>query len=289
MIMALMRVRLLLIAFFVAIGVGKGVASLQDDYYGKVDEADKACREERWEDAVRYLKEAMMLDPDNAGNIMLLSNLGMVQYRLGEDSLAISTLTEAHKIAPSSVTILSNRAHILMETGYDGEAYEDYGLIMQLDSTDVTSRLRHGIIALRARDIETARQDFEYIAKRFPSTSEAMVGMATLHCALGEYKEALPYYNELLRNSRDIESLTGRALCNLMTDNLQEASDDIAEALQLSPEDGELYLYRAALNKMRFRPDDADADARRAVSLGVDPARARQFLKDGVADGRKRR
>ncbi len=264
--------------FIISVFVCMTAFAVQSAYYDKVDEADKACRESRWEDAVRSLREAMLLEPDNAGNIMLMSNLGMVQFRMGDDSAAIATLTEAHRMAPSSVTILSNRAYVLMETGYYGEAYEDYELILELDSTDVTSRLRHGIIALRTRDIATATRDFMYIDTYYPETSEALIGMATLHCALGEYEEALPYYNKLLLQTRDVEYLTGRALCNLMTGNLQEASDDIAEGLSISPDDGELYLYRAALNKMRFLPKDADADARKAVSLGIDPARVRQFL-----------
>ena len=64
-----------------------------------------------------------------------------------------------------------------------------------------------------------------------------------------------------------------------MTDDLPEAASDIAEALSLAPDDGELYLYRAALNKMHYRPDDARREARMAIELGVDPARAAQFLK----------
>ena len=46
----------------------------------------------------------------------------------------------------------------------------------------------------------------------------------------------------------------------------------------MTPDDGELYLYRAALNKMRYRPDDAKADALKAIELGVDKKRAAQFL-----------
>ncbi len=248
-------------------------------YYYKVEEADKACSEERWDDAARILQEAMQVDPENTGNLLLMSNLGMVQHMMGEDSLALATLTEAHRRAPASVTILSNRAAILLECGFDGEAYEDYSLVLELDSADLNARLRHGMIALRARDIRTARDDFRFLEKNFPSSREARIGMSTLHCALGQYREAIPYYNELIDETPDAEFYTGRALCHLMCDNLQEASDDIAEGLHLNPDDGELYLYRAALNRMRYRPDDAEADARRAVALGVDPARAKQFFR----------
>ena len=40
------------------------------------------------------------------------------------------------------------------------------------------------------------------------------------------------------------------------------------------PDDPELYYYRAMLNRDRFLLDDARADADRAVSLGLNPARA---------------
>ncbi len=77
---------------------------------------------------------------------------------------------------------------------------------------------------------------------------------------------------------KEPEYYGARAYCYLMTGNLQDAADDIAAALELAPDDGELYLYRAALNKMHFRPDDARKDARKAIELGVDPARAKEFL-----------
>lgn len=64
----------------------------------------------------------------------------------------------------------------------------------------------------------------------------------------------------------------------MLCGNLQDASDDINAALSMTPDDGELYLYRAALNKMRYRPDDAKADALKAIELGVDKKRAAQFL-----------
>ncbi len=63
-----------------------------------------------------------------------------------------------------------------------------------------------------------------------------------------------------------------------MLDQLSEASDDIARGLELDPEDGELYLYRAALNKMRYRVADARADAERARQLGIPAERLKDFF-----------
>ncbi|WP_301343492.1 tetratricopeptide repeat protein, partial [uncultured Duncaniella sp.] len=85
-------------------------------------------------------------------------------------------------------------------------------------------------------------------------------------------------YTEILRKIKEPEYFGARAYCYLMTDDLQAAAEDIAQALELDPNDGELYLYRAALNKMHYRPEDAKKDAERAIQLGVDPARAQEFM-----------
>lgn len=253
--------------------------SADTPYMNLVDEADKACADGKWEDAEVMLREAISTEPDNPGNILLLSNLGMVQYNLGKDSMAIESFTRALEIAPSSVAIIANRAKVYTAMGQEQEAFDDYARIMMLDSTYITARYHHGLLALRHRMYDVAKEDFDYLAKNFPSADETFIAQATMHISLGEYKEAIPYYSEILRTIKEPEYYGARAYCYLMIGELMEAGNDIASALELAPHDGELYLYRAALNKMHFRPDDARKDAQRAVELGVDPARAKEFLK----------
>ncbi len=248
-------------------------------YLDLVEKADKACEEGKWGEAESALQAAIDTEPDNPGNILLLSNLGMVRYNLGLDSMAIATFDRALAKAPSSVTILANRAKVYTAMGMEQEAFDDYSRIMLLDSTYITARYHHGLLALRHRMFDVAKEDFDYLTKHYPSSDEAIIGAATMHSSLGEYKEAIPLYSEILRTIKEPEYYGARAYCYLMTGDLQEAASDIASALELTPDDGELYLYRAALNKMHFRPDDARKDAQRAVELGVDPARAAQFLK----------
>ncbi|MCM1138419.1 MAG: tetratricopeptide repeat protein [Duncaniella sp.] len=247
-------------------------------YLRKVEEADKACADGKWDDAERALREAMELEPENPANVLLLSNLGMIQFNLGKDSIAIETLNEAHFIAPVSVTILSNRAKVLTALGEEDSALHDYARIIELDSTYIPARFHHGLLALKHRDFNTAKADFEFMERNFPKADETNIAMATFKSSIGEYADALPYYNKVLITIKEPEYYGARAYCNLMTGNLQEASDDIAAALELSPDDGELYLYRAALNKMRYRPADATADAKRAIELGVDPRRAQPLM-----------
>lgn len=256
-------------------------------YMKKIDEADKACSDGKWFDAERAILDALHAEPANPSNILLMSNLGMIRYYMGLDSLALATLDEAHEIAPASVTILSNRARIRLATGMEREAYEDYDRIVRLDSLEMTARLHHCLLALRRHDFRTAQSDFGFMERNKPEGLETQIAGASVLSGTGQYQAAIPYYSRIIKERKEPEYYGGRAYCYLMTDALQEASDDINSALALNPDDGELYLYRAALNKMRFRPADAETDARKAVSLGVDKARAMQYLS-GEATGTHR-
>lgn len=256
-------------------------------YMQKVDEADKACSDGKWIEAEKALLEALRSEPANPGNILLMSNLGIVRYYMGQDSLAIATLNDAHEMAPSSVTILANRARVLSANGLEREAYKDYDRIIALDSLEMSARLHHCLLALRRHDFRTAKNDFEFLERHYAGEIETQIAGASVLSGTGQYQAAIPYYTRILEKRKEPEYYGGRAYCYLLTNALQEASDDINSALALNPEDGELYLYRAALNKMRYRPADAEADARKAVSLGVDKARAMQYLS-GEATGNRR-
>ena len=89
----------------------------------------------------------------------------------------------------------------------------------------------------------------------------------------GRFKEAIPHLSAALKESEDASYYSSRALCRLLTDDIAGAA-----GLELDPTDGELYLYRAMLNKLRYRPDDAKADAAQAVKWGIDPARVKSIL-----------
>lgn len=248
-------------------------------YMQKVDEADKACNEGKWTEAANALVEALRMEPANPSNVLLMSNLGIIRFNMGQDSLALATLNDAHIIAPASVTILSNRARVLTALGMEKEAYQDYGLIMELDSTVISARFNHCLLALRRHDFKTAKEDFEFMDRNFQEETETRIAGASFMSGTGEFAKAIPYYTKVLEDRKEPEFYGGRGYCHLLCGNLQEASDDINSALELAPDDGELYLYRAALNKMRYRPADAKADALKAVELGVERKRASQFLE----------
>lgn len=249
------------------------------DYLRLVEWADRAAAAGKWEAAATYLQEAMRAEPGNAQNIMLLSNLGMIYFYSGKDSLALHTLTEARAMAPGSVVILANRARVLQFMGRDDDAYRDLDMVLAQDTTRADSYFAHGMIALHRGDTITASRDFRRLELLAPGEADTHAALALLASASGSPGVALPHYNELMRLNPTPEYRAARALCLLQLDRLAEAADDIAIGLHDDPDNGELYLCRALLNTLRFRPDDAQTDAAIARRLGVEADRVSSVLK----------
>lgn len=242
-------------------------------YFTLIDEAEEAVAQSRWDDAARALKAAMRVEPGNPTNILLMSNLGMVYFHAGADSLALDMLNAAHNMAPTVVTVLQNRARVLAVVGREDEAYADYGRVIELDSLLTEPIYLHGMIALRKGLHDIAEQDFKRLETLDPDGDNTLMGLGTLYRTTLRFKEALPYLDRLIERDPASYNYSARAVCRLFTDDLNGASADIAEGLRLDPDDGELYLFRSLLNRARFRFDDARSDAERALSLGISPDR----------------
>ena len=67
------------------------------------------------------LKQALKLEPKNAHNALLFSNLGLVQRKLGRYNDAVESYTYALNIAPLAVPILFESCCHLSGTGYAGQ------------------------------------------------------------------------------------------------------------------------------------------------------------------------
>lgn len=255
-------------------------ADAESQYIKLVERADKAIADGDYKQAISLLGEALRSEPDNSGNVMLLSNIGMLHYYTGNDSLAIHTLSLAHDIAPQSVTILSNRAKVLKETGHYAAAIADYDAITQIDSTLFLPHLNKGVIYLSAGDIDRATDELRRVEAMTDATRslECSAALAWLASATDNTTDALKYYSALIALEPSAEFYAARALCFVTQENYPDASTDIAEALRLDPDCAEIYVARACLNKKMYRNDDSLADAQKAIQLGANPARIRALL-----------
>lgn len=244
-----------------------------------LDEADRAINSGDYDAAAARLLEAVSLRPGAHDNVLLLSNLGMVYSYQGCDSLALATLDAALAMAPAMTTIQTNRARILLNMGRDAEAYQAYTKVLERDSLNVNARFYRGMMALYSGRLEVAETDFEVLRTVQPDNLETAKALAALYSLTGREMDAIPYFERLLAAEPVVEYYVGLISAQIASDKLSDASSNLATALEAFPDDPDLYYCRAWLHKKQYRIDDAKADLRKAVSLGLPQQKARQLMK----------
>ena len=250
----------------------------EDPYYLLCDEASRRIAAGDYESAAARLIEAISIHPTFEGNVLLLSNLGMVYSCLDRDSLAIATFDKALAQAPGQKTVLNNRARVLIKMGRDSEAFRDFATILQSDSINLDARFYHGTIALYSGDLATAEADFGVLRRLAPESTSTAEALATLYSMTGRDLEAVPYLKRLIALDPSAEYYATLAGCYIAADYLAEASDIISRGLEKYPHDPELYYYRARMKREQFLFDEAAKDLDKAVEYGLSPTKARQLM-----------
>ncbi|MCM1441314.1 MAG: tetratricopeptide repeat protein [Roseburia sp.] len=248
--------------------------SSDNRYIELISAADSAQSAADWRRADSLLTAAVRLQPQNPLNVLLMSNLGMLRFYQGNDSLALMTLDAAHSMDPRATIVLVNRAKVRLNMGDSDGALADWNAVLEVDTANVATRYLRAMELLRRGDVAAAEADARRLERDVPTDPRTDLALGTLLSSTLRYSEAIPYLNRAIDVDPQSELFAARALCRIMNGDLNEASEDIAEGMRLDPIDGELYLYRALLNRLRYRPDDAKRDARRAVELGVAQRRA---------------
>lgn len=257
----------------------KPASEEENPYLRYVEKAEEAIGKRDWETGIAYLQEAMRSDPGNAQNVMLMSNVGMLQFYNGEDSLALRTLSEARAMAPASVVILNNRARVLTGMERLDDALRDYDLILEMDSTYAAAYQEKASIELRLGKFLEAENDIMRFRALKPNDSQGKLIQAVINANTDRIDEAISLYGELLDEKQESVWFSARAMCYLVKGDLAEAADDIANGLEIDPQDAELYYCRAYLNRLRYREEDARTDAKRALELGINPLRVKALFE----------
>lgn len=257
---------------------GAVTARAESHYLKYVEWGDQAIAKGKYADAIECFREAMRAEPSNPQNVMLLSNVGMLQHYQGQDSLALHTLSEARAIAPGSVVILMNRARILQSLNRLEDAMADYNKVIEMDSTYAEAYYDRSALYLTEKKMAEAEADATKYLHLQPTNLQGKLLMAVIYTNTARPADAIPLYTELIKAKPEAAYYSARAMCRLALDQLAEASDDIALGLELNPNDGELYFCRAVLNIKRFREEDAKVDAAKAQELGVNPIRVKALF-----------
>lgn len=248
-------------------------------YYAYLDSAQNCIDEKNWSKAEDFIRKSIKSEPGNPNNSLLISNLATIQRYQGKLEDAIKNYTLAIDMTPNAITLLNNRASLYIEANQVDNAMSDYKKIIAIEPDNEEARYNIGMIYLEKNDFKEAERQFDEILRYHPNSLLSNEGKAFLCKATGNYAKAASHFSEVIKASPSVTLLANRADCYLMTNKLSEAADDINSAIQITPDDGYLYLLRAKLKIMRYENDESKKDIQLAIDHGVDPKLAKEMLK----------
>ena len=227
--------------------------------------------------AEELLLQALKLEPKNAKNAMLFSNLGLVQRRLGEYDKALESYSFALNFAPLAVPILLDRAAINLEMGNTDRAYTDYCQVLDEDKQNKEALLMRAYIYVLRRDYPAARIDYNRLLEIDPQSYSGRLGLATLEQKEGKFKEALEILNKMITATPEDATLY---IARADVEREMKHEDlDLEEAIRLNLSSADAYLLRGNIYLTQKKKALAKMDFEKAISLGIPPADLHEQLK----------
>ena len=264
------------------------VALSAQTYQQLSEKAIECIEKDSFHRAEELLLQALKLEPKNAKNALLFSNLGLVQRRLGEYDKALESYSFALNFAPLAVPILLDRAAIYMETGRTDRAYTDYCRVLDEDKQNKEALLMRAYIYMRQRNYNFAKSDYERLLKLAPRSYNGRLGLATLEQKEGKYEAALSILNAMIaEKGEEATRLTtqqyavlyvARAGVEQDMKHVDLAMMDLEEAIKLDASQTEAYLIRGQIYLSQKKKELAKRDFEKAISLGVPQGDLRDLL-----------
>ena len=245
----------------------------EDPYVLLVDEADREIAAANYQAAIARLQEAIAMRPEALSNALIHSNLGILYRTIDDDSAAMVHLDRALELAPGLTVAMRQQAEILCSRGNEKEALDIFTNILARDSTQATDYYYHGTMSLRTGHLAAAERDFARLQTLAPNDPMTYSALGEMYAMTSREREAIPYLRQAAAYLRFPEIYSLLAKCQIQEQDLAGASETLAEALTLYPDDADLISCRAKLRRAQFRNSEAEADEALARKLSKEAKR----------------
>ncbi len=203
----------------------------------------KAVEEERWDDAISSLDEAILLKPDDAQCYNLR---GLAFGGLGNLDSAMRDFKEARSLAPDDPSVCNNLGTCYLRMGQIDNAVKHYKMALKIDARDVQARTNVGIAYSKKAALASANTRDRYARLSLTAFDEVIAEDPSFPVA---YRE--------------------RGLLYTFQGRYQDAISDLTQAIELDPSYAEAYYDRGLAYRELGEDQKAMADFR--VARELDP------------------
>lgn len=261
-----------------------GVTSARAQSYDEwVERAIQAVEADSLHKAVESLRQALLVDPTNAHNVWLYTNMGTLQGQLSRFDEAIESYSFALNVAPYHVPALLGRASAYLETGRLELARVDYSLVLDVEKENEEALLMRAYIYKVQRQYKFARADYDHLLQLHADHFNARLGLALLMQAEGDRDQAVQQLDILITEaSGNVAQSTllyrARAEVEWESEHYDAALMDINQSIQIDNSQADAYLLRGQIYLALGKKLLAKRDFNQAQALGVPTAQLKPLF-----------
>lgn len=248
-----------------------GAQTLNSEYMALIDSADNYIKAEKWASAEEMTIKALRKEPANKSNYILWANLGMIRANRDDIPGALQAYNIGLSSAPRSTILLTGRAGILLSSGLKKEAIRDLDLALEADSTLQKARRLRGLTLAVTGNAEAAEKDFSYYEKQFGKDAAIEEARGDICAAAGDQSEAIEHYRVAYDLEPDESTIIKLLTVAYLFNRLEEEEPTLNGAMRKYPRNGNLYLFRAAINRRRYQTEAMESDLKTAIDLKANP------------------
>lgn len=196
---------------------------------------------------------------------------------------AISDLSEAIELNPECSGALFDRAGCFYKIRDLASALEDYKAAFKRGSGSAESHLYCGICREKVeKDYTGAIEDFTLAIQLRPDYGDAYAIRGDSYIKIARYHHAVKDLTEALKHdlTYPMQAMANRALAKIKLKNYASATEDYTAAIEMAPENAELYSNRGVALIHNGDKKAAMADFDKAIQLA--PETARPYMLRGM-------
>jgi putative PEP-CTERM system TPR-repeat lipoprotein len=225
--------------------------------------------------AEEYLYKSLKFHPDRIDTKIMLADVYLTSGKItGSEAL----INEVISLEGKNKDALYVFARIKKLQGRTEDLINIYLKIIETDPNDMNAHLDLGFTYLQGKKIGLAESISDKMQKARKDNAEALYLKGAVRLNQGKIEEALA----LLQKSLKIKALPGTyyflGLCRFENGDLEQATGDFQKVIDLRPDMIQPRLLLTAIHLKKGRPEEAEKEAKKALSIDDKNAVAHNLL-----------